>query len=423
MMAYPHEQRPVDARPAGCTMEAADYMCSATAFAAKDIHNVTAPRVVTQSSAFAALAAGLGLAVLISGCAAIPASGPTGAEIRSQIKADTSHLGIRLVEVAGAADLPAARPPAAVFSSDYSPPPPTEMVGSGDILDISIYEAGISLFGRSSPATSGEGNFEASARAERLPPARVSDQGTINIPFLGELPVEGRTTAEIEQMIRQALRGKSQNPQVLVSIREGLTNSVIIGGDVARPGRLVLPTNRESLSDVIALAGGNRGEIKDMLVRVQRGGANTEFRLSDIIGGPGQDIRIFPADRISVVRAPRSFSVLGAAGKAEQIGFPAPQVSLAEAIALAGGANPNTGDPRAIFVFRIGKDETGENSPVVYHLNMMQARSYLLAQSFMMTDKDVLYLGNAAANQPTKLVQIVSQLFFPLVALQNLANF
>ena len=370
------------------------------------------------------VAAALALALTLGGCAAIPSSGPTGREIRSQIRTDTSTLGIALVEVTSASDLPQPRTAAMAFGPDYAPPPPTEMVGSGDILEITIYESGIALFGRSPTAiAAGEANFDAAAKAERLPPVRVSDGGTINIPFVGELAINGRTTAEVERLIRQALRGKSQNPQVLVSIREGLTNSVIIGGDVARPGRLVLPTNRESLSDVIALAGGNRGEIQDMLVRVQRAGVNGEFRLSDILSDPSRDIQIFPADRISLIRSPRSFSVMGAAGKADQILFPAAQVSLAEAIALAGGSNPNTGDPRAIFVFRIGKGPGGEDQPVVYHLNMMRASSYLLAQRFAMTDKDVLYIGNSEANQPTKLTQIISQLFFPLVALQNVAAF
>lgn len=367
---------------------------------------------------------GIALAILLAGCAAIPSSGPTGSEIRSQIKADTSHLGIGLVEIRGAVDLPHGPSPSQLFGTGYTPPPPTELVGPADILDISIYESGVTLFGRSAAATaSGEAGFNAAASAERLPPTRVSDGGTINIPYVGELAVAGRTTSEVERLIRQSLRGKSQNPQIVVSIREGLTNSVIIGGDVARPGRLVLPTNRESLSDVIALAGGVRGEIKDMAVRVQRNGVKGEFRLSDIMSDQAHDIGILPADRISLVRSPRSFSVMGAAGKAEQIGFPAAQVSLAEAIALAGGSNPNTGDPRAIFVFRFVKDENGKDRPVVYHLNMMQASSYILAQRFPMADKDVLYVGNAAANQPTKLTQIISQLFFPLVALQNVANF
>lgn len=368
--------------------------------------------------------AALALPILLAGCAAIPASGPTGGEIRSQVKADTSHLGIALVPVTNVADLPKPVVAASVFAPDYTPPAPTELVGVGDVLDIAIYESGIAVFGRSAPAVAaGEANFDTAAKAERLPPTRVSDEGAINIPYVGELAVKGRTTADVEKLVRQALRGKSQNPQVLVSIREGLTNSVIVGGDVARPGRLVLPTNRESLTDVIALAGGNRGEMKDMAVRVQRAGVTGDFRLSEIMADPAQDIRIFPADRIALVKAPRSFSVMGAAGKADQIAFAAPQVSLAEAIAQAGGSNPNTGDPRAVFVFRITKGANGEDKPVVYHFNMMQASSLILAQRFAMTDKDVLYIGNAAANQPSKLVQIVSQLFFPLVVLQNAGIF
>lgn len=364
----------------------------------------------------------IALSLALAGCAAIPSSGPTGGEVRSQISSDPSQSGIALVAVQSIADIPKSEPTAQVFSPEYVPPPPTELLGPGDVLDIAIYESGISLFGRSAAIASQNG-LDTASSAERLPPTRISDQGTINIPYVGELPVMGRTTSEVEQMIRRALRGKSQNPQVIVSIREGLTNSIIIGGDIARPGRLILPTNRESLTDVIALAGGARGEIKDMLVRIQRGSTSGDFRLSDIMADPARNIRVFPTDRISLVRAPRSFSVLGAAGKAEQVAFPAAETSLAEAIALAGGSNPNTGDPRAIFIFRMVKGPDGRDLPTVYHFNMMRASSFLLAQRFAMSDKDVLYIGNAAANQPTKLTQIISQLFFPLVALQNVTNF
>ena len=374
-----------------------------------------------QKSSFATRALVLSASILLAGCAAIPASGPTGAQVRSQIGGDKDSLGITLVEVRSAADLPLEEKPAPTFGQDYVPPPPTELVGVGDVLDITVYESGISLFGR--PVGLPTGEVDTSSKGERLPAARVSDSGTINVPFVGELSVAGLTTDQVERLIVRSLRGKSQNPQVIVAIREGLTNSVIIGGDVVRPGRLVLPTNRETLSDVIALAGGSRGEIKDMLIRIRRGDTNGEFRLSEVLDNQEQDVRIFPADRISVVKMPRSFSVLGAAGRTEQVGFPTATLSLVEAIALSGGSNPNTGDPRAIFVFRQAKGLDGRDLPVVYHFNMMQAQSYLLAQRFEIRDKDVLYVGNASANQPTKLVQIVSQLFLPLLTLDSIANF
>jgi polysaccharide export outer membrane protein len=333
---------------------------------------------------------------------------------------DAGQLGITLVQVERVDDLPRPPAPPAPFRPDYTPPPSTELVGPGDVLNVAIFETGVALFGRTAAiGTEGSSNFDAASRAERFPPLRVSDQGTITIPYVGQVNVAGRTTREIELQLRQALRGKSQNPQVLVSIAEGLTNSVIIGGDVARPGRLVLPTNREKLSEVIALAGGNKGEIRDLVVRVSRNEEVQEWRLSDVLDNPAIDLRIFPADRITLIRQPRSFTVLGAPGQTSQFAFPSAKTSLIEAIAMAGGANPNAGNARAIFVFRIDRDETGKEVPIVYHFNMMQASSYILAQKFDMKDKDVVYVGNALANQPSKLIQVLSQLFFPLVALQQ----
>lgn len=386
------------------------------------------PRLLRLRSArlpvFGAL---LPLAAMLAGCATLPASGPTGGQLRAQIADPAATTPINLVAIRSMADVPVSAQSPAVFRDDYTPPAPTELVGPGDVIEIAVYETGVTLFGGAAasapaPAAGGATGLGPGARAERFPPFRVSDKGTINFPFVGEVAVAGRTTDQIEALLRRELRGKSQNPQVLVSIAQGLTNSVIIGGDVRNPGRLVLPTNRESLSDVIALAGGSSGDIKDVLVRIQRRDTLGEFRLSDILAQPEQDIRIFPSDRILLVRAPQSFSVLGGSGRSDQIAFNAPRLSLIEAVAQAGGSNPNAGDPRAIFVFRLVPQADGTEVPTVYHFNMMEASSYILAQRFAMRDKDVLYVGNAEANQPSKLVQIVSQLFFPLVTLGQVVS-
>ena len=92
---------------------------------------------------------------------------------------------------------------------------------------------------------------------------------------------------------------------------------------------------------------------------------------------------------------------------------------MTEALAQSGGTNPNAGDPRAVFVFRFVRGEDGKDEPVVYHLNTMNAGAYFLSQRFAMRDKDVLYVGNAGANQPSKLIQIISQLFAPIVTVTS----
>lgn len=358
----------------------------------------------------------IGLAGSLAACSTLPVSGPTGSQVRASVLARDDKLGMEIVEVDNAAALPviAARVPPTLPDL---PPPPTDSVGPGDVLSIAIYEAGVTLFGGAGGGMSSQESrsFDPSAKVQTLPPSRVSDDGYINVPYAGRINVAGRTTEEIRSQIRDALRGLSQNPQVLVSVRDAITNSVIVGGEVAKPGRLVLQTNRETLSDVLALAGGYRGSAKDLTLRVVRGANSVDLRVSELSDLPGTDVRAYPGDRLMLMQDPYSFSVLGASGRIEQMPFSRSAISLAEAVAAAGGSNPNFGDAAAIFVFRYVTDEQGQKKPFVYHINMMKAGSYFLAQNFAMRDKDILYFGNAKANQPSKMIQLVSQLFAPVI--------
>ena len=70
-------------------------------------------------------------------------------------------------------------------------------------------------------------------------------------------------------------------------------------------------------------------------------------------------------------------------------------------------------------MFRIVKGDKGEDMPTVYHFDMMRTGSFFLAQQFAMRDHDTLYVGNARANQPSKLIQIISQLFSPIVTVTS----
>lgn len=358
----------------------------------------------------------IGLTVALGACSTLPSSGPTGSQIsrdltRRQIPA------IDIVEVNAASALPATEAGPSVGLPEL-PAPPTDVVGPGDVLSISIYEAGVTLFGSSNRAPD-SGAFDPTVKEQVLPPTRVDDDGYIAIPYGGRVHVLGRTVAEVQQLVRQSLRRFSQNPQVIVTFREAITNSVIVSGEVSRPGRLVLQTNHESLSDVVALAGGYRGNSKDLVLRVMRRGQISDFRMSDLVENPMLDGRAYPGDRFILINSPRSFSVLGASGRVDQLAFNRSSISLAEAIATAGGANPNYGDAAAIFVFRYVTDESGQTRPVVYHINMLTGGAYLLSQKFAMRDKDVLYFGNAKANQPTKLIQLISQLFSPILTVTS----
>ena len=155
----------------------------------------------------------------------------------------------------------------------------------------------------------------------RFAGVRVDDRGDIRLPFAGRLRAAGRTPEELQAMIRGLLRGMSQDPQVMVSIDQSITNSVVLAGEVNWPGRFVLPTNRETLNETVALAGGYKGETKDVVARVERG--PSRFRNSaQRSNGPTREGCADRAGRPDYFDQPApEFLGLGAPNRAEQIAF------------------------------------------------------------------------------------------------------
>src|SRR3954453_10765695 len=84
-------------------------------------------------------------ATLLPGCASLPVSGPTGSEIRKGARGEQAQVPFTLVEVDRAAEIP---PPPVIPAPVLTtlPPRPTNLLGPGDVLNITIYEAGVALF-------------------------------------------------------------------------------------------------------------------------------------------------------------------------------------------------------------------------------------------------------------------------------------
>ncbi|MEO0690509.1 MAG: polysaccharide biosynthesis/export family protein, partial [Pseudomonadota bacterium] len=257
------------------------------------------------------------------------------------------------------------------------------------------------------------GGFDPAVKAQTLPPRRVDDEGFIEIPYAGRLNVMGQTVPQIQDKIRDSLASLSQDPQVLITREQVIGNSVIVGGEVMRPGRLVLQTNQETLADLVALSGGYRGQPLDLVLNIERGKRRAKLRLGDVMAGPYQDLRAFPGDRLTVIPEPLMYSILGASGRVQQMRFTREGMTVVEAIAMAGGPLENVGDPKSIFLFRYAGP--GGTEPTVYHFNLLNAPTFFLAQKFALRDSDVLYFSTAEANQPRKVIQTVGQLFAPIV--------
>ena len=373
----------------------------------------------------------LGLTPLLAvgGCASLPSSGPTAKQVVVGAHSGLDPTGeIRLVDmttqsiadtVEREAAIDKARPTLAVLAVSGR----SGVIGVGDILEIRLYEVGVSLFGGGRSATGGAETYDPSARGESFPVIVVGADGTIKLPFTGRLAAAGKTPAELQSMIERAYRGKSQAPQVLVAVRQNLSDTVFVAGDVRKPGRIELTLQRERLLDAIATAGGAVSRTQDMVVRFTRGGRTIEERLDRIVSGAPDDLELVAGDRIQLIQQPQTYVVLGASNKVSQVPFDQSDVTLAEAIGRAGGLNDNTADPRSVFLFRYISTAPGQSEvPTIYRIDMLQPQSYFLAQRFLMKNRDVLFVSNAPINRTAKAVSIINQLFSPFVAARAVAQ-
>jgi polysaccharide export outer membrane protein len=355
-------------------------------------------------------------------CQTLPASGPTAARVRRGAREDA--MGFRIVDIDAnaVATLNAETPPARPGLSTLAETARNDAIGPGDTLLISVFEVGASLFAGASTAAA---SADPGARNATFPPVTVDREGAITLPFVGRIAVAGRTPTEVQHLIERGLAGKSQNPQVLVAVRDNVANRVFVSGDVKRTGAIELTLGNERLTDAIAMSNGPTFTFDDMIVRLHRGGRVAEEWLADLTPGSVDDVVLVPGDRIEVLHRPRSFTVFGATAKVSQVPFENNVVSIAEAVARIGGPADTQADPKAVYLFRYAAI-VGPNGivsqPVIYRLDMMNPASYFLAQKFMMRDKDVIYIANAAAVQPSKLVAVINQLFSPVFTARAIAN-
>jgi len=194
---------------------------------------------------------------------------------------------------------------------------------------------------------------------------RVAESGKINLPFLGEIVVEGLTRSELEEKLTALLGEKwLENPQVTVNILEYQSKRVFLLGAIRNPGAYNL-LGRQTLLHAIAEAGGltpdagneiivtrkiSEAETKSLIISVEElilkgnDSLNLPLQPEDIVNIPVD--RIVPIYVIGQVRNPGALQVRKSA-------LP----TLLQAIAQAGGFSDRASKGSVVLK---RKDKTGK---------------------------------------------------------------
>lgn len=361
-------------------------------------------------------AASLLIVALLAGCSTLPRDGPSGRNVVQGASSPERAGDYALIDLDFALSerLKAAPPPSfstlALASSDA----PTDVIGVGDTLAVSVFEPGGALFGGGSNNSGSSGN-------QALPPLVVNRNGAVPIPFAGEVNVQGLTPTQASAAVRRALIGKVANPQVIVTIAGNTSNAVTVLGEVRNPGRQPLTSNHNRILDVIAAAGGPSRSLYDIDVRIQRDGKTYAAPMSVVTTEFNENVRLQRGDQVNLVYKPRRFSSFGAFNAVARSELPSGPLTLAEALSGVGGLDSNLANARSVLVFRFERPEvaqalgiqqpvTSRGVPVVYRLNLNEGEGFFIASNFQMQPDDVIYAPRAGAAEMRKFFEFVQSI-------------
>jgi polysaccharide biosynthesis/export protein len=358
-------------------------------------------------------------ATLLCACSVLPTSGPS----RSQV-ADGRDAGIEIIDVtdAVAAELLTSRRQE-LFSDIFRNVPGTnEIIGPGDVLEVSVWEAPpAALFSTAAVGTV----LPSVSNMTVLPQQMVSAEGTIYVPFAGRVVAAGKSLREIETAIARQLRDKANQPQVMARLVMNNTSYVTVVGEVEKSTRMPLTPRGEHVLDALAAAGGTKDPVEKMTLQITRGATASSLPLSAVIRDPRENVALQPGDVVTALYQPMSFTALGATGKSDEVNFEAQGISLAQALARAGGVVDARADAQGVFIFRFEAGDalhwprppstTPEGKvPVIYRLNLEDPRSFFVAQSFRVENKDVLYVANSSGAQLQKFLNLLVSTVYPI---------
>jgi polysaccharide export outer membrane protein len=222
--------------------------------------------------------------------------------------------------------------PSLLLSQDY-------IVGERDVLKISVYE-----------------------NPDLTTVARVSGEGTILFPLLGEVKVSGMTIPQIASKLSGLLaEGYIVNPQVIVFIEEFRSKKVTIIGEISRPGLYELP-GPTTLLELLSKAGGITKDAGDKTIIKRKMPQGSEHAITVDLrkliekGDTSIDIALQDGDSVYIPKA-GFFYITGEVRKPDVYKFEE-GTTVIKAITMAGGFTDKAATKRV----KIKRTEDGKEN-------------------------------------------------------------
>jgi len=347
---------------------------------------------------------------------------PRGAALTSEIvkeeRAETSPFQVVRVGRVNAAAV--AHWPGTGTNSSYRWPeatrgPQSAVIRAGDQVNLSIWDNQ-----ENSLLT------QAGGKNVLMPGLTVSPSGTIFVPYLDEVVINGQTPAQARREIQNRISSIVPSAQVQLEMTPGPNNAVDLVSGVAKPGSYPLIDRNYKILSLIAQGGGIAPDLRNPMVRLQRGGGTYNIRAERLFADASHNITMRGGDNVVVLEDQRYFTAFGASGSEELVRFEQESITALEAMSLIGGLSEGRANPKGVLVLRdygqsaLRADGTGPaKAQVIFAFDMTSADGLFAARKFHVQPQDTVMATESTVTSVRTVLGLVGSVFGVANTVQN----
>ena len=244
----------------------------------------------------------------------------------------------------------------------------------------------------------------------------VDENGDLYYPYVGSIPVAGKTVSEVRTELTQELSKYFKKVKLDVRVLSFQSHRTAIVGEVRTPGVQSMTETPLTVAEAISRAGGVTTDADMSNVALARDGKSYKIDVLGLYakGKSTQNLLLKDGDVLYIPdHKDNKVLMLGEVGKQQALQIHKGKLSLAQALAEAYGFDLNTSRPEEIYVIR-----PGDMNPEIFHLNAGSPDAMILGDQFALQAHDTVFVGTAGVTQWSRVLnQILPGSFTSMMSL------